>query len=371
MTIRRLNLADLGFGEPLRWDVFGPDGAAGAAPAATPLLQKGQVIAPGAQLDDLLAAGLYAEAGPPASVLHTLSGVSKRLERMLMALLAHSDADAELRAIARELVDAVALDTDIALACIFLNQIAGLYAVRHCVETAVVVAVLARAMRQRPDDVLVATAAALTMNASMVRQTEGFQCKNCSLSHEERALVLRHPFETAELLRSAGVTDAIWLSYVLLHHENEDGSGYPTGKSGAEIPQNAKLINLADRYCAHVSARNYRRSILPDLALHKLFVDSEIAADASLASHFVEEIGKYPPGTLVRMQNGEVGVVARRHADGSLSVHALKAADGNRVPAQYVRTTQDAACTIVETLHEDQLDLRFSMKQIWGELASV
>jgi hypothetical protein len=45
MTIRRLTLSDLAFGEPLRWDVFGP------SKAAAPVLHKGQVIAPSPQLE--------------------------------------------------------------------------------------------------------------------------------------------------------------------------------------------------------------------------------------------------------------------------------------------------------------------------------
>jgi HD-GYP domain-containing protein (c-di-GMP phosphodiesterase class II) len=372
MTIRRITLADLAFGEPLRWDLFGPtaDGTPSLPPVAKPLLQKGQVIAPSPQLDSLLEAGLYVEATAPVSVLHNLNDVNRRLERVLLELLTHTSAEDELRAIAAELVDAVERDPDIALACIFLNQIAGLYAVRHCVETAIVVAVIARAMHGTPDAVLTATAAALTMNASMVRQTEGFQGKD-ALSSEERAMVRRHPAESADLLRGAGVNDPNWLNYVMLHHENDDGSGYPKGKSGDEIPLDAKLISLSDRYCAHVSARNYRRSMLPDIALHNLFLDSEIPADVTVASHFIRQIGKYPPGALVQLENGEVGVVTRRQDDGTLAVNALRAADGKLLPVPTMRNTRETGCDIATALHEDDVDVRFSMRQIWGELAAL
>ncbi|MES2297891.1 MAG: HD domain-containing phosphohydrolase [Pseudomonadota bacterium] len=372
MTIRRITLADLAFGEPLRWDIFGAgDGdAPSLPPAAKPVLQKGQVITPSAQLDGWLAAGLYVESAPP-SVLHALNEVSKRLSHILMELLTHTNADQELRDIARELVAAVERDPDIALACIFLNQINGLYAVRHCVESAIVVAVIALAMQKSADEVQLATLAALTMNASMVRQTEGFQGRNGELSSEERAMVRRHPAESADLLRGAGVSAEDWLAYVMLHHENEDGSGYPKGKTGDEIPQNAKLISLSDRYCAHVSARNYRRSILPDIALHNLFLDSEIPADVAVASHFIRQIGKFPPGSLVLLENGEMGVVARRLPDASVSVNALRGADGKSLPPPTMRNTGDPGCAIVKSLHEDDVAVRFSMRPIWGELACL
>jgi response regulator RpfG family c-di-GMP phosphodiesterase len=43
-----------------------------------------------------------------------------------------------------------------------------------------------------------------------------------------------------------------------MHHENDEGSGYPAGIASPEVTRNAKLLSLADRYCAQVSARNYR-----------------------------------------------------------------------------------------------------------------
>jgi hypothetical protein len=366
MAIRRLTLSDLAFGEPLRWDVFR------SAEAAKPLLQKGEVVKPGAQLEGWLAEGLYAEAAPPASVLQILNQINKRLERMLMDLRGETSPDTELRRIASELIAAVERAPDVALAAIYLNQIAGLYAVRHCVEAAIVASLVARAMGKAPLEVLTITAAALTMNVGMVRLTEVFQCKDCALTSEERAAVRRHPTESADLLRLVGISDDQWIDYVLLHHENEDGSGYPEGLQGPEIPQNAKLIGMADRYCAFVSARNYRRSLLPQVALHKLCVEAEVPVEAALAEQFAREIGGTPPGTLVRLKSGEVGVVSSRAgADGGQSIHVLRDAAGKPLPAPVVRMSNTPEGGIEEGLHEDQAGLRFNMKQIWGELASL
>jgi hypothetical protein len=172
-------------------------------------------------------------------------------------------ADRDLRHIAQELIDTVERDQDIVLAAIFLNQIAGAYAVRHCTEAAIVVCIIARAMRKSAPEVLVVTAAALTMNVGMVRQAETFQSRDCALTSEERAAVRRHPNDSVDMLRWAGITDDEWLDLVLLHHENDDGTGYPQGRLGDEISQNAKLIGLADRYCAFVSARIVRARLVP------------------------------------------------------------------------------------------------------------
>ena len=365
MAIRRITLSDLAFGEPLRWDIF-------SAPSAPqPLVHKGQLLSPG-ELDPWLESGLYAEAAGPISVLQALNQINRRLERTLTNLRSHGNANIELRALARELIATVERNEDIALAALFLSQIAGSYAVRHCTEAAIVVAVIALAMGKSQAEVLVMTAAALTMNVGMVREAELFQGKDGALSSAERAAVRRHPEESVELLRWAGVTDEDWLELVLMHHENDDGSGYPDGRIGTQISQNAKLIGLADRYCALVSARNYRRSLLPPDALAKLSVDVDMPIDDMVMHQFTRQIGAFPPGTLVRLDNGERGVVSScRDADGAVRIHVLRGSNGAPMPVVEVRTTADQGGAIAEALPEDQANLRFSMKLIWGELASI
>ena len=362
MAFRRIRLSDLTFGKPLPWDVF-------SAPSAdSAVLEKGKVIA-GNQLG-LLESGLYAEAGAPTSILQSLNQINRRLERILMDLRDVSSADTELRAIARELIGAVERDTDIALASIFLNQIVGAYAIRHCTETAIIVGLIARAIGKTPAEVLIVTAAALTMNVGMVRQTELFQGHDGLLSSEERAIVRRHPSDSADMLRYAGIADEEWLELVLLHHENEDGSGYPQGRLGDEISQNAKVIALADRYCAYVSARNYRRSLLPPVALSRLGSETDVPVDQAVLAHFTRLLGSYPPGTLVRLENGETGVVSGR-TDDALMVHVLRGADGAPLALTERRLSIEPGCAIAEALDEDSARLRFTMRHIWGEQAAL
>ena len=364
MAFRRIRLSDLSFGKPLPWDVF-------SRPTdARPVLEKGKVVA--SEQLGLLEAGLYAQAGAPASVLQSLNQINRRLDRILMDLRDVASADSELRAIARELIDAVERDTDISLASIFLNQIVGAYAVRHCTEAAIIVSLIARAMGKSPSEVLIVTAAALTMNVGMVRQTELFQGRDGALSSEERAIVRRHPSDSVDMLRYAGIADEEWLDLVLLHHENDDGSGYPQGRLGDEISQNAKLIGLADRYCAFVSARNYRRSLLPPVALERLRSESEMPFDQDVIAHFEQLLGAHPPGTLVRLCNGETGVVSgRMNAQGSLTVHVLRGADGLPLPLAQMRSTLEAGCAIEAALEEDSARLRFTMQHVWGQLAAL
>jgi HD-GYP domain-containing protein (c-di-GMP phosphodiesterase class II) len=322
-------------------------------------------------LDPPLEAALFAEPEAPPSVLHQLNVSNRRLERLLQNLRNEHDAESELRDIAREVISSVDLNPDIALACIFLCQIAGSYAVRHCIETAVVMVVMSRSLGKTDADTLTVTAAALTMNVGMLRHHESFQNKH-SLSNEEMAIVRRHPEDSADLLKCAGVEDEEWISCVLLHHENDDGSGYPAGVASPEVTLNAKLLSLADRYCAQVSARNYRRSVLPDRALRNLMEDQASPVDPALARQLRRELGDFPPGCLVRLAGGEIGVVSHRLAGGDqLRVHYLRDAAGVALPVAQQRRGSGDRHSIAEALSEDQAAIRFSMKQIWGAQASL
>jgi len=142
------------------------------------------------------------------------------------------------------------------------------------------------------------------MNIGMIRQHDHFQDKQGPLTEKEIEFIKKHPEEGVQLLKQAGIDHSDWLTYVLQHHENEDGSGYPHGLRGQEISQNAKIISLADRYCARVTGRTYRQPLLPSAALRGLFVEESKTIDTHLAPYFIHELGTYPPGTYVRLQNG-------------------------------------------------------------------
>lgn len=365
MAIRRITLSDIAMGQPLPFDVY-------STPSAPhPLLPKGK-IAELADFNGFLASGLYADAGEPVSVLQSLNLLNARLERVLLSLRDRPGADGDLRAVAAELLSAVARQPDIALAAIFMNQIAGAYQVRHCTEAAIIVCMIGAALAKSPADMLIVTAATLTMNVGMLRQTALFEARDEALSTDERATLRQHPHSSVDMLRWAGITDEHWLELVLLHHENEDGSGYPEGRLGQQISQNAKLIGLADRYCAFVSARNYRRSLLPPEALARLSVELAMPFDASLVASFNEQLGATPPGTLVRLTGGAVGVVAgRRDATGALPLHVLREGGSGAPAAGTLCLSSAEGCAIGEALHEDQARVRFSMQQVWGELASL
>jgi HD-GYP domain-containing protein (c-di-GMP phosphodiesterase class II) len=370
--MRQICANELRVGETLPWDVYGDGGNL--------LAKKGYQLTSERQIDSLVARGLVVqevkvrEAEETPSVLRILNGATARLQ-IVLDEVAHgrsSRARERLEEIGRAIASAVDLHSDVALACILHNQSAGPYAVRHSVDTAIVALLVARALKKPPQDMLTVTLGALTMNLGMLEHQERMQASSAPLSEGDAALIRTHPEAGVAKLKLAGVTDQAWLDCVLLHHETENGTGYPCGKKADEIPDAARIVSLADRYCARVSARSYRKSMVPNAALRDILLEGKTTTDAQLAAVFIREMGIYPIGTFVRLLNGEIGVVTRKGVNTTTPiVDALVGPRGAPLDVIIRRDTQNDRHSIREVLNEAQAAIGFRLDQLWGRVASA
>jgi len=89
------------------------------------------------------------------------------------------------------------------------------------------------------------------------------------LNHKERSISMRHPEDGADILRIVESLHEL-IPAVLHHHEWYDGSGYPAGLSGDQIPLSAAIIAIADAYDAMTSSRPYREALSPGQAAAEL-----------------------------------------------------------------------------------------------------
>jgi HD-GYP domain-containing protein (c-di-GMP phosphodiesterase class II) len=114
-------------------------------------------------------------------------------------------------------------------------------------------------------------------------------CKEGRLELRELAQIRRHPTIGAKiLLRVNAFREA--LPYVLYHHERWDGSGYPTGKAGEEIPVEARVLAVADAYEAMTADRPYRASIGPDAAEAELRRGAGTQFDSDVVDALLEAV---------------------------------------------------------------------------------
>jgi putative nucleotidyltransferase with HDIG domain len=106
--------------------------------------------------------------------------------------------------------------------------------------------------------------------------------KPFSLSHEEVQLIRTHAARGAEILSSLTSLPKEVTLAVLHHHERYDGTGYPSGLSGKEIPIAARVIMMADSVDAMLSDRPYRSALSLDEVKRELMLGAGTQFDAEI-----------------------------------------------------------------------------------------
>ena len=156
--------------------------------------------------------------------------------------------------------------------------------------------------------------AALMHDIGKVRTPIDILNKAEKLTDAEFAIMKRHTVDGAEILRMTPEVPALAPVVAFEHHLRIDGSGYPDGVSRASLNIGTMLCSIADVYDAMRSQRSYQQSFPTDRILAVLKRNDGTQFDQHLVRRFVQLIGIYPAGTLVRLNTGEVAVVMSVYA---------------------------------------------------------
>ena len=156
--------------------------------------------------------------------------------------------------------------------------------------------------------------AALMHDIGKVRTPIEILNKPDRLDEREFAIMKRHTLDGAEILRQTPDVPTLAPVVAFEHHLRLDGSGYPAGVTRASLNVGTMLCSIADVYDAMRSQRGYQQSFPTDRILEVLKRNDGQHFDQHLVRRFVQLIGIYPVGAIVRLDTGEVGVVQRVYA---------------------------------------------------------
>ena len=156
--------------------------------------------------------------------------------------------------------------------------------------------------------------AALMHDIGKVRTPLAILNKPDALTDAEFEIMKRHPIAGAEILRRTPDVPALAPIVAFEHHLRLDGSGYPDGVSRDALNVATMLCSIADVYDAMRSQRHYQQAFPTDRILAVLRASDGRRFDQHLVRRFVQLIGIYPPGNLVKLDTGEVAVVLQAHA---------------------------------------------------------
>jgi HD-GYP domain-containing protein (c-di-GMP phosphodiesterase class II) len=115
--------------------------------------------------------------------------------------------------------------------------------------------------------------------------------KEGTLDDEEFAQIKLHPLIGVEIVRPFPELQGA-ISAIRGHHERWDGTGYPDGKKGEQIPIEARIISICDAFDAMTSDRPYRKAMSYDSAIQELFRCAGTQFDPELIPLFIYALAK-------------------------------------------------------------------------------
>lgn len=183
------------------------------------------------------------------------------------------------------------------------------YTYHHSVNVAVYSVAVGKYMGLSDKDLLLLCQAGLCHDLGKSKISLDIINKAGKLTEAEYEEIKKHPRYSYDILHDNPDVSAIVRQAVLFHHENENGTGYPMGKSEADIPLFAKIIHAVDVFDALTTRRPYKEPYSSSMAIDYLHGGKDILFDRRIIDAIDNIIPLYPPGMDVTLSNDEVAVV--------------------------------------------------------------
>jgi putative nucleotidyltransferase with HDIG domain len=180
---------------------------------------------------------------------------------------------------------------------------------------------------------------ALMHDIGKVRTPKEILNKPDKLTDDEFTIMRRHTVDGAEILRRTPEMPILAPVVAFEHHLRMDGTGYPFGVKRGDLNVGTMLCSISDVYDAMRSQRAYQQAFPTERILAVLKRNDGTQFDQHLVRRFVQLLGIYPPGNLVKLSSGEIAVVIKVHAPDPYRprVRVLFDAAGARLDLPYER----------------------------------
>jgi len=309
-----INAEDLAIGMILEWDIYDSSGLK--------IMEAGNMIGSEKIINSILKRGAfhYQKSQPKEakvklqtgnSPFYKISQLADQLNNLFKSLLRYdNEAQQQLRRLAGDLRELRRRHPNALIGAVHLYHDID-YILSHPIHCAILCDLMSNALGQSNDFTLSTMCAALTANISILSLQQTLHIQSSTMSKKQHVAMQQHPQASMAVLKRTGVSDKTWLTAVEQHHWHIDGSGYPY--FGSQQPSlAAQLVALTDKYSAMVVKRAYRSAVMAQESLREVFYERGKQFDEQLCLLLIKLMGVYPPGSIVKLNNGEVAVVVKR-----------------------------------------------------------
>lgn len=184
----------------------------------------------------------------------------------------------------------------------------------HCFNVSLICNVFAKWLNMSESDTRLAMLCGLLHDVGKMMIPEAIVKKPDKLTNEEYSMIKHHTEEGYRFLREKKA-DIHICNAALMHHERNDGRGYPLGLGGDSIDKFAKIVAIADVYDAMTSARVYRGPLCPFKVLEMYEFDGLMRYDPKYLLPFMENVANTYIKTSVELNDKRIGDIIMINKD--------------------------------------------------------
>lgn len=266
--------------------------------------------------------------------------------RLLEAVRMGQELDVKaVKAVVRECVDSI-LRNPAAMLWLARIKNSDHYTAEHSLRVAIFAIALGRELGLPDYQLEQIGVCGMLHDVGKIKVPSAILNKPGSLTAEELRIMQSHAIEGRRLLMSNQQVTPATVDVAYSHHERLDGKGYPRGLDARRIPYFAKIIAVVDAYDAINSDRVYSKGKSSLESLRILFDAANSHFDEEIVGHFIRLIGIYPPGEIVELTNGEVGIIIGCSPASKLKPKILRVLDANK------KLCQEAVIDLASTIND-------------------
>lgn len=275
----------------------------------------------------------------------TLKNITKNLFSRPQEAIQNADE------LVQQMLDSLLVEKDIAIH-LMNDKIVGEEAYYHSLNVAVLAMMLAKAMGLPAQDIKTLGMGCLFHDIGKVEIPDRIVNKTFELTRAEQNLLQQHCFYGQQIAEKMGLPKPV-IDIIVQHHEHVDGSGYPARLAGDRISPLARIVALVNTYDNYCNRPNPADSLSPYESMSYIFAQQRKLFDNAALSLFIHSMGVYPPGTIVKLSDGTIGMVVSINSGKPLRPSVLI----------YDPSVPKNEAIILDLLHEPTLDVSASLKQ--------
>lgn len=189
------------------------------------------------------------------------------------------------------------------------------YTFDHSVRVSMISGLLAKWCKLSPDKVKQASIAGFLHDVGKCNIPDEILNKPSQLTEEEFKVMKTHAILGYLLVKDMKNLSPDTQLAVMQHHERMNGSGYPHGLRGPEINYLAKIVAVADVYCAMTQERVYKKAYHPFEAMSYILEKCSDTLDFSISRTFLSKVSHFYIGNSVVLSTGDQGVIVMTYKD--------------------------------------------------------